>query len=60
MQNLDYPCTCGHPAGQHNIQPTNVFNFCVYQFTIGAKHACRCQDFAPDNLRYLEMQIDVK
>jgi len=50
---LDYPCECGHLAGSHDLTPTNIFMLCCI---VG----CRCGDYKPDNLRYLEMQTYVK
>ena len=47
MKNLDYPCTCSHLAGHHDMTETNVFKYCCI---VG----CHCDDFVPDNLRYLE------
>jgi hypothetical protein len=46
--NLDYPCTCGHLAGHHAMEKTNLFKFCI-------KKNCMCNDFVSDNLRYLEL-----
>lgn len=54
MLDLDFPCTCGHPAGIHAIEETNIFKFCGYQLTVEATHACRCSNYQADNLKYLE------
>jgi hypothetical protein len=50
VDNLDYPCVCGCLAGHHDMKQTNLFKYCL-------NDGCNCDDFRPDNLKYLEMKV---
>ncbi len=49
---LDYPCVCGHLAGQHAMEKSNIFKMCLMDYI--STTPCNCDDYKPDNLRYLE------
>jgi hypothetical protein len=56
VTDFDYPCICGHVAGQHTMDKTNIFKFCLIEIVSGCD--CACNDFTPDNLKYLENRLE--
>ena len=48
-----YPCVCTHSKINHLFGGTGKHNIAL----ICAVHGCSCDEFRPDNLRYLEKKI---
>jgi len=53
-----YPCTCGHLINQHaNNKEWTGSKFCLKCFSwINGEKIAVCNEYVPDNLRYLEQK----
>jgi len=52
--NLNYPCICGHEYKFHNFAMTPYFCNKCYKLAFGKTTGVGCQNYVPDNLKYLE------
>jgi len=55
-----FPCACGHNKKLHTTLEDSVSGFewftCLYfsETDTGHSNRCKCNEYEPDNLRYLE------
>jgi len=65
MSKAKYKCLCGHIEDVHNFDPYSAFFGCCHSIMIvktksdGSSYepeeqVCRCDEFRPDTLRYVE------
>ena len=62
MGKKKFKCICGHKEEHHNFDPDSAFFGCCEKFIAtyneitGGEGAinCDCDEFRPDNLKYLE------
>jgi hypothetical protein len=63
---IDFPCTCSHSKGMHNPIKWKNRKGSAHCFKQDACYAeyynfndndnlCKCREYKPDNLKYLEM-----
>jgi hypothetical protein len=53
----EFDCVCGHKEDHHNFDPNSYFFGCCEKFiAIGnvLSTQCKCNEFRPDNLGYIE------
>jgi len=57
-----FPCTCGHTVDKHLSEADPNFSFMGVHFCLARDSTGRfldnCKDYRPDNLRWLEEQIE--
>jgi hypothetical protein len=50
----DFPCTCGHAFGEHAV----MSGICLDSVLWDQTRTCPCNQYIPDNLKYLENLSD--
>lgn len=55
MSKKDFPCECGHAKINHSAYVSLIDNFKIFKCSV---IRCYCEDFIPDNLKYLEKEYD--